>query len=203
MPNWCFTTGDIIFKRKKDASLVMNELDKVKEYTRSDFGRLWLGNILMHTGMSRDEIDEKNISCRGSIDWYDRNGDKMISFDEETAWAPMLKCIDIFVRHYTDDFRIRYTAEEPGQIIYFSNDRDVYGKYRVDIWEPDELPDSICEFEDFAVREQDIKDMLKEALRYRKTDNVSIDTLLKEADEYFGDYMSINKFEYVSVDELE
>ena len=97
----------------------------------TDFDRNWLGNLLLHIGMTVDDIQERGIRCRGRVDWIDYYGDQ-ITLDTETAWVPMMQCIVKFVEHYTDEATITYSAEEPGCDIFWSNDKDYIGKVYLD-----------------------------------------------------------------------
>ena len=201
MPNWCYTS--IVINHNDNAKLE-DLADKIAEWSHKQFcdtGEFgfrdgWLGNIVGNSGVG-DPTKDDCPRCRGTLtSIYFENG--QINMSTETAWAPMMQMWQMIVDKYLPDADIWYTAEEPGNCIYESNDPDVIGKYYVDIWEPPE------EFEDeesiYEAEEDDVIDFLQRVL---KTEEKNIDVLLNMADEIEDRWFSINMWTNCDISECE
>lgn len=208
MPNWASTSVYIKCKSKGDRNRLMKQFNHVEEncYKKTDFGPLWLGNLLIHLGYSeKDVLDQTEYMCRGSIDYLeeDEDDDRVIMLDEETAWEPMVKVIKRFCDEYISGYSMTYTAVEYGMCMFISNRRDTAGKYVFDVYEDETLNylglDEKTAYKYYS--EAEVKSKIKKALGYRETDHVSINTLINEAENAFDDF-NINKFEYVPVEDL-
>lgn len=129
MANWC-NTNYVVVGTEKEVKDFYQRLKKIlnnSEALKSDFGNLWLGNILDNFG-----FNWKDINCRGFIDDFDfgvnkENQGLTVTFSTETAWVPMNEVFDkIFKEHYPS-LRYYYSAEEIGCELYETN--DVKGLY--------------------------------------------------------------------------
>ena len=151
MPNWCWSQVHISTDEEK-----LNKLyEEMKKALSSnplgaDFGNEWLGNLLVYTGMDKDEVLHGHINCRGSITDYDidENGELMMTL--ETAWSPQFGAIKAFIEYVLDDendedakydYDFRYTAEESGCELYCSNEDGTVGAYYIDAWNPNDDAD--------------------------------------------------------------
>ncbi len=70
MPNWACTnyiaTGDM--DELQEFASTLNTMPNLLEGKPFSFGRYWMGNLLAAFGITRDEIDESPIYCRGTFD---------------------------------------------------------------------------------------------------------------------------------------
>ena len=145
MPNWCST--DIYFTG--DTESITDLFNKVTEYTskefmKSSFGPMWLGNVVLGFGIETAEnISHKSsVRCRGSInhisDIKETDNDHEFFIQTETAWEPMLKMwTEIIKRNYSDEdgnpkITITYLAYEPGNGLYCTNDMERFGANKFD-----------------------------------------------------------------------
>ena len=70
MPNWACTnyiaTGDM--DELQEFARTLNTMPDLLKGSPFGFGRYWMGNLLAAFGMTREEIDESPIYCRGTFD---------------------------------------------------------------------------------------------------------------------------------------
>lgn len=146
MPNWCWSQVHISTDEEK-LNKIYEEMDKALSSNPlgADFGNEWLGNLLVYIGMSKDEVISGPINCRGSITEYDIDDNGELVMNLETAWSPQFGAIKAFIEYVLNDendedakydYDFRYTAEESGCELYYSNDDETVGTYYVDIWNP-------------------------------------------------------------------
>ena len=141
MPNWCFSNVEII-GTEDDIDRLEKEFGEAlsRDRIKTDFGPSWMGNLLLHIGMSKDEVISGDTRCRGTVTAFEGDMKHRIVLDTETAWVPMMQCIDKFVRHYTDDAAIFYCAEEPGCDVFWSNDEEYIGHVYIDYYPDTDFP---------------------------------------------------------------
>ena len=125
MPNWCYTKycfyGDsaAIKTLGKDIKRFTS-----KNYRENDFGKNWLGNVLLGYGFA---YEGNSFSFRGSILDMEEGKDCLF-LSTETAWAPMPEMWDaIFEKHFKaedETILISYVflSEEPGCALYVNTD---------------------------------------------------------------------------------
>ena len=198
MPNWCYTN---IVINHKDKTKLEDLANKISEWSHKDFCDNgfhdgWLGNIVGNSGIA-NPLEADSPRCRGTLtSIYFDNG--QINMSTETAWAPMMKMWQMIIDKYLPDADIWYTAEEPGNCIFESNDPDVIGKYYIDIWEPPEG------FEDeesiYEAEEDDVIDFLQRVL---KTKENNIDVLFNMTDEIEDRWFSINMWTDCDISDCE
>lgn len=118
MPNWCYTSYNLVGHHKELTQLhsIIEGLISLKQPSvPNDFGSSWLGCLVVALGG-----DWKNTRCRGSITDVQFDG-KVLSLSTETAWAP---CTEVFelIRNKFPSINYYYFAEECGMEIYETND---------------------------------------------------------------------------------
>lgn len=139
MPNWCSTSFTIqdekekldVFEEEFKKALSANPLN-------TDFGKDWLGYLLLHIGYDKETVCYGDIVCRGDVGFFDRLSDTTFFISTESAWTPPAECIAKFARHFSDTVEVFYVAEEPGCGLFWTNDPDYEGKCYVDCYIEDE-----------------------------------------------------------------
>ena len=166
MPNWCSThltiTGD-----HDQLQRLNQELDLAEKIpSNTDFRKGWLGNLLLHTGMSNDAVCYGEIHCRGEITYRDYGEEEgEITIDTETAWGPCLEVFTRFLDHFNlDKLEVIYTAEESGQDLYWTNDPSEAGTWIFDSWEPEKMPEPFAGMSYEFLPEEEMNKMLSDAL---------------------------------------
>lgn len=125
MPNWAYTdyvvTGDN--KKVNEMFSMLERLNARKRpLAKSDFGKLWLGNIVLLLGKHW-----KDVYCRGSIQSYQKSFDNQNLFlAVESAWGEMNEVRELLQQKFPS-LQVYYYVEEPGMEIYSTNDQS--GKY--------------------------------------------------------------------------
>ena len=122
MPNWAYTDYVVTGDNEKVEQFfdMLNRLNERKRpLRRSDFGKLWLGNIVLLLGKHW-----KDVYCRGSIQSYQK------SFDNEkllltvlSAWGEMNEVRELLQQKFPS-VKVYYYVEEPGMEIYSTNDQE-------------------------------------------------------------------------------
>lgn len=192
MPNWCNT--DITIKHE-DKALVKALYDKIEDWTsrdykENDFGNGWLGNVVLGSG-----IDADDLRYRGMITSCELADDSIILWTE-TAWGPMVKMWQRIVDRYLPGAEITFSAEEPGNGIYETNDSCYDGLYVIDIW--GDQPDGMLWDSQWEASEETVKKFCQEALKTEETD---IEKLLEMAAEL--DWVAINRWELCKIEDCE
>ena len=143
MPNWCSTAYVIEGDAKEVNNLyeLMKGLQERKEPSvENGFGTTWLGGLVDALGK-----DWNNVSCRGDWSNLEKNGDTL-RFTTETAWASCNEVFDLACEKFPS-LHYYYQAEEPGCVIYETNDSEgTYfpDKYIVDLCTADN--EYYCEY---------------------------------------------------------
>ena len=205
MPNWCVSWVDIVGP-EKSIDKVQAELEKAvtTEYQKNGFGDRWLGNLLWHIG-AIDASGRPDIRCRGSIEDISRPEGGRLQLQTESAWGPHVTCIEMFALHYAQDVEVFYTAEEPGNGLYWSNDLNYQSRVCVDFWAEDTLPDDLWIFDGYEdLEKSDAIARLQEALDDTSDDlhylvdayNARLESLGSEA------HLYVNPYVYVEIGEL-
>jgi hypothetical protein len=132
MPNWCYTSY-VIEGDKKELEDLHNRIRSLQNLPEPEqaysFGKLWLKNVLELFG----DIPE-GMYYRGNIVDYPELSD-VLRFQTMTAWADMNGVWDSVLSHY-ESLHYYYSSEEPGCILYYTNDEDgtYFERYLVDDW---------------------------------------------------------------------
>ena len=118
MPNWCSTAYVVEGDAKEIKSLydLMQNLQNMEKPSKPNgFGTSWLGCLVDALGE-----DWENVSCRGSWNGLELVGD-VLKFNTETAWAPCDGTLELVLKKFPS-LRYYYRTEEPGMVIYETND---------------------------------------------------------------------------------
>lgn len=207
MPNWCFTKIDINADSDETAQKIHDKLEqwlKAPEDESINSSDGWLGCLAVNSGViaSYDDISKSLFLCRGEVECLtlDSNGVHMLT---STEWGPMLEVIyrALEKNFDLDGIDIVYSAEEPDCDMYVTNDEDVAGTYRVDIYSDvgDQVLDAFG-MEDGGCdnySEENLIVKLKKAFGIGEDENPTIDELLDIAAEYPSIY--IHLWEYASL----
>lgn len=198
MPNWCYTNLNI-HADKESIDLLDQKLDEAMNRTSdpsttTDFGSRWLGNLLIASGYSEDDLNKEGVPCcRGEVEYYERTGSFGYVINITSAWSPQLGALVKFLEHLGIDADITYTAEELGMCLYVTNN-------------PIEIDTFIvCDEEnystEYAYTEEMVKDLLIEkGCDYDEVIYLRTDELESYVSNHFED-LSIFRCEYAPVDE--
>lgn len=128
MPNWCSTDMIIEGPKREVEAFHKNVLKWTsKNYVENDFGKNWLGNIVVGAGFSY-----KLLACRGAITymdeeitaWQDEPGIYYFQVQYESAWTDINGTWKTILEKYAPNCEIYYVAEELGNEYFVTNDRD-------------------------------------------------------------------------------
>ena len=203
MANCCVVDCAITFMNKEDyekAKAAFNEAIESSSETGMFNGNI--ESLLNYTGKNTE-----GISRRCTIAYFMFEDDKnTLELSMDCSWCPHFEPICFFFNYVLGgegsecDSRLYdmvYTACEPNEGIYESNDPQVVDKYTV-YAEAEEL-EEFCEKYDMSSAEE-LKRGLEELLGYSGT----VDDLIKDIMEKSDDndwYLSINKYEYMPISE--
>lgn len=197
MPNWCFSTVKIYDNKKEN---IKNLFNLIKEWTKENaepngFGTQWLGNIVIHSGIGSANDKNKNyISCRGSMNYLELQNDH-IYIEMTTAWSPSLKMWDMIAKKYlSEDYEILYTADEPGNGIFDTNDSDYIGMYSVESYSDIDSESDMSE--------DKLKAYLAKFLNV-SNENLSLDELIKLNDRFqpYSEYFEIKQWQETPIED--
>ena len=114
---------------------------------KNDFGKTWLGTLVERL-LGVDPRDPDKYICRGTLCSFGLNEEgSEICLETDTAWEPMLKMWIDIVDKYSPGAEILYTAEEPGNGIYYTNDPEYENKFCINSW-VDDIESDFCASED-------------------------------------------------------
>ena len=195
MPNWCYSNVKIIGSSTNNLYPLI-KMWTSKNYVENGFGTNWLGNIVGNSGIDTCTADTNfTVSCRGFIsDLYYNDG--VISFTQETAWNPMFGLWFKIFDKYNLDCDIIYTAEEPGNGIFLTNDDDYIDEYYLDIWESiDEYPYIIYnDCTDSETMKEICIDLLD--LKNIQYDSSNLTDMIEKTNESYYDNLAIHQWKY-------
>ncbi len=196
MPNWCSTVYRIYSNKADEIYHALNEATRTFSDPEIWCGRTnWYGYLATYSSRSYEDY-----KCRGSIDdtaLYD--GECVVYMD--TAWQPLPKLLLDFVHDYDENAEIIYKAEEPGGLLYCTNDTDETGCVYIDACF-DELP---TEWARFAERyEYCPKEYVLNGLEEMLGKSGTWEELTAEVSDMFPDaYVNFNEYEYVPLEDWE
>lgn len=208
MPNWCMTTFMFV-GNKEEINVFADKINEwtSKEFTKTDFGVDWLGNILYGAGLE-DRIDsnENSIRCRGNIAQIDdvyEHDDNIASLQviTESAWVPMgimwqetIKALGL------DSIKFCYEAEEPGCELYWIYDPDNLGTFK-----GDEVYIDSCMKNNFFTEYCSEEYAIKQINKMLDCDEITFDGVVSKCNEFNdehedGDeFVYLHKFEQINV----
>ncbi len=193
MPNWCYT--DITISRPANRGGMQELYDALLEATKhestikSDFGPMWLGNLVEKL-LDTDPLDCDKYRCRGILTQFEINEDAdEISIGTETAWGPMLKMWIDIIEKYVPSAKLIYVTEEPGWEVYQTNDPEFQNSYYVDSWSENVESEYIAS-EDYVRR-------IASTLSGKDCNKIAdIDSVLQMVAELENPNVSIHKWDY-------
>lgn len=200
MANWCYTSMDISAPSAQiEAVEAMLAQSAGCGTLKSDFGPGWLGNIYELLGFDEDQICH-HLPCRGSILHSERVDDQTLRLEVETAWGPQVSSILMLCDCFAPDADITITAEEPNMDLFITNDRNLAGKYYVDLYDdPDDgFPEEFTELDDLVDGDW-IKEVIAENLG--RSSGCSLEDLLKD---FFKKYdcCGFHEYEYADLEDF-
>lgn len=128
MPNWCNTSMTIEGPKAEIESIHRKIMEWTsRNYVKNDFGKNWLGNIVVGAGFSY-----KLLACRGLISFMDEEitarqdepGIYYFQVQYESAWTDINGTWETILEKYAPNCDIYYVAEELGCEYFVTNDRD-------------------------------------------------------------------------------
>ena len=130
MPNWCMNNL-VIEGHKKDVEAFRKLLLTWTciEYVHSDFGKSWLGNVVLGAGflLSKGLEQDDNLYCRGWIDSIGdvvdgKDGISSFTVEYESAWKPLPNMWKAVMQKHAPYCALYWFATEPGSDVYQTND---------------------------------------------------------------------------------
>ena len=205
MPNWCLTKIDINIDSEETAQAIHDKLEqwlKAPEDESIDGGDDWLGCLAVNSGViaSYDDIDESPIACRGEVEDVTLDGESVYMITS-TELGPMLEVIyrALEKNFGLDGIDIVYSAEEPGNQLFITNDESVADTYYVEI--DDESGEQVLgalgveDYECDNYSEEYLVEKLKAAFGIGEDEKPTIDELLDTAAEHPGIYIYLWEYE--------
>lgn len=128
MPNWCNTSMTIEGPKAEIENIHQKIMEWTsKNYVKNDFGKNWLGNIVVGAGFSY-----KLLACRGAITYIDEEitarqdepGIYYFQVQYESAWTDINGTWETILEKFAPNCDIYYVAEELGNEYFVTNDRD-------------------------------------------------------------------------------
>ena len=128
MPNWCNTSMTIEGPKAEIENIHQKIMEWTsRNYVENDFGKNWLGNIVVGAGFSY-----KLLACRGLISFMDEEitarqdepGIYYFQVQYESAWTDINGTWETILEKFAPNCDIYYVAEELGCEYFVTNDRD-------------------------------------------------------------------------------
>lgn len=200
MPNWCMTKY-IFHGDKEELDYLKSKIDEAISGTfrKTDFGRDWLGNILIVAGLEEridSEDPNKMLRCRGTIidisDVEDSGNGYTLEFFCETAWVPMARMWDETIKAFgLKTVGFEYEAEESGCDLYWIYDPNGYGSFDdeevyIDAYSESNVAEERRDFENLSGY-RTAKDVVKALSSFFNVKTKSMDNLIKLCDSFNND----------------
>lgn len=119
MPNWNTSCWKVTGEHEQVEKLyaIMQELEKMPDpgLFENGFGSTWLGNLVIKLGG-----DWNKIYCRGEWNYLEYR-DGILTIDIESAWSDPNEVRE-FIEEKLPGIKIYFQSEEPGCVIYETND---------------------------------------------------------------------------------
>lgn len=193
MPNWCSTAYVVEGDAKEIKSLydLMQNLQNMEKPSKPNgFGTSWLGCLVDALGE-----DWENVSCRGSWNGLELVGD-VLKFNTETAWAPCDDTLELVLKKFPS-LRYYYRTEEPGMVIYETNDCE--GLYFPERYVLTALTPEKEYYNKYFEELKDVFKWMEEKFNQPITSIEDIDRLLaKWKEQYNGSFCSLNEFKVIN-----
>lgn len=213
MPNWCVT--DIEVSGKKDELSKLYDLintwgqKSLDGDSNGDYFFFRFKDVVELTDIVKyaeifTEDKLNSLSIRGNLEDMQIQNDGSLLIRVTTPWNPMLLMwVRIFDKYLTD-YTMYYMSEESWEGIYITNNPKYIGTYNFDVKDHDSLEEklgkgNVPETESY-VSEKRIIEILQNLLKSELND---IDELItKFNSSYFIDDISINKFNFVPIEDV-
>lgn len=204
MPNWCYTRITFKHNTEQEAKRFMDlVLSWKKDAAVNGFGEGWLGNIAINSGVGDfhgGNITDKNgndLFCRGSLNFEELNGN-YVEISEDSAWEPAMRLWRLVCEKHNFDCEIEFWAEEPGCVLYATNDPDLEGTYEIDVFDdpPEWFGDAECVHEASL---ETVIEFLQDALKTDETDYDKLREMEKQSEDC--DWFSINEWGHSDIEE--
>ncbi len=206
MPNWCVT--DIEVSGKKDELSKLYDLINtwISKSEDSFGGRKHLVDIVKQSEIfSEDELKTLSIrSIGGCFESIQFQKDRSLLIRVTTIWKPMLLMwVKIFDKYLTE-YTMYYMSEDSGEDIYITNNPKYIDTYNFDVRDYDSLEEklgegNVPETESYVSKKR-IIEILQNLLESESND---VDELIAEFNSSnFADDISINKFDFVPVEDI-
>ena len=203
MPNWCVT--DIEVSGKKDELSKLYDLintwgsKSLDGDSNEDYCFFRFKDVVE---LTEDKLN--SLSIRGNLEDMQIQNDGSLLIRVSSPWNPMLLMwVRIFDKYLTD-YTMYYMSEESGEDIYITNNPKYIGTYNFDVKDYDSLEEklgkgNVPETESY-VPEKRIIEILQNLLESESND---IDELITKFNlSYFIDDISINKFDFVPIEDV-
>lgn len=213
MPNWCVT--DIEVSGKKDELSKLYDLintwgqksldgDSNEDYCFFRFkDAVELTDIVKHAEIFTDD-KLNSLSIRGNLEDMQIQNDGSLLIRVTNPWNPMLLMwVRIFDKYLTD-YTMYYMSEESGEGIYITNNPKYIGTYNFDVKDYDSLEEKLGKGNVPETKSYVSEKRIIEILQYLlKSESNDIDELIiKFNSSYFIDDISINKFDFVPIEDI-
>lgn len=186
MPNWCYTT--ITFSGK-DAKRLHDDIEKwTQENAKPNgFGRYWLGNVVLNSGVKTDG------SYRGMVEYLDDVKEKSFVLEMSSAWSPALKMWCDIIKQLKYDVELIYYAEEPGEILYSTNDPALFDNYYFDVYDNNDSYDSRAKF---GLTKKEVLETLEPYIKKFEIEEKEINDIVDKLEEH-NVYVTVEKIDFV------
>lgn len=150
-------------------------------------------SMLESMGVDLDELGKKGLRCRGEIIYFDYDGDRILSIDQDTAWCEQ-EGFRKSIEAKFPSIKVFFREEEPGCDVYYTN--DMTGEYYPERFLLD--GDNVYEY---FTNAKEVTDYLLD--KFGITANGETEEEIQEAiDEYVEEqgedfWMNIHEFKYV------
>lgn len=213
MPNWCVTDIEVSGKKEELSKLydLINTWGQksLDGDSNGDYFFFRFKDVVELTDIVKyaeifTEDKLNSLSIRGNLEDMQIQNDGSLLIRVTTPWNPMLLMwVRIFDKYLTD-YTMYYMSEESGEGIYITNNPKYIGTYNFDVKDHDSLEEKLSkgnapETESY-VPEKRIIEILQNLLESELND---IDELItKFNSSYFIDDISINKFDFVPIEDV-
>ncbi|MBO7428119.1 MAG: hypothetical protein J6T28_09085 [Paludibacteraceae bacterium] len=184
MANTCSTTYICVGDPKE-----VSELHQLLEAN----GDTTIYSLLESMGVDFDYLDKRGLRTRGTITYFDYDGEGKLTIDQDTAWCEQ-EGFRISIEKKYPSIKVYYREEEPGCDVFFTN--DMTGDYFPERF----LLDSDDVYEYFS-NAKDACDYLRDKFGINASGETeeeiqaAIDEYAEEQGEDF--WMNIHEFKYV------
>ena len=193
MANVCWSSIRIV----ADGDEGKAEIDKLFSlFTRIKNPRYTFGCTLRELAdgaeLKKNEKGEYPFGLRGDVCQISKESEEEISIEQEDAWSPNFWIWRDVMEKFAPHCEFYYTAEEPGEGIYNTNDPNTLEEpYYIDVWEEN----NGISADSYYLKEDGARELLQKYLNLPDEDDMSV--LENRAFEVDG--VNVHKYEFVSL----